>query len=356
MSKGPARGYKNYFLAAGFAACVALAMLAWGLRLQVGRLEIKNRQEIAELRSSVPDFDSQTVARLKKNTAVLQSRITSLCAIFDPRYKWMKEDYDYSIYFIEELGSTTQFLKQKSLAKHVNLPVLGFKEQLPSEQEAVYLLSQLYAIKATVGLGMDYGVNFKSIAPLGVSDTKMPGVRLVKSRFQMSCPPEALMDFIIQLNEVVPKVCFSSLSVASGEGAFDIDVTVEQVIIDTGLRPAQGEQPSAAALQAFTAGHNSDFIHTLRSNNPFLVPTPLAAGANAVAVPEKPKPRFIYRGKARKQSRQVVVIEDTLKDQTLFVGLEDRIDKFKLVDFSDDAVVLKNIEDSHELIIKREEK
>jgi len=358
MKKPSGRGGMLIYFIASAVVCVALAVSAQGLRLQLGRLKLSHQKDAAALQGAVPDFDRASVSRLKKETALLDDKLTGLAAIFDPRYKWIKKDYDLSIYFIEELGNVRQFLKQKSQTKNVSCPELGFKERLPSEQEATYLLSQLYAIKETVSLAMEYGINVKAVTPFGPVDAPLSGIKLVRSRFEMTCPGEALIEFIVQLNEIVPKVCFSSLSLKSGAGVFEVDVTLEQVMIDTELRPERVEPSAEVQAQAYRSFGDADFVHILRSNNPFFVPEPLAvsdAGQVVTGEPPQEKPRFLYRGKARKNARQVVVVEDTLKKETVFLGLEDRVDTFILVDFSDDAIVLKNVDTNQELVIKRED-
>ncbi len=50
------------------------------------------------------------------------------------------------------------------------------------------------------------------------------------------------------------------------------------------------------------------------------------------------------------------MIEDILNQETVFLGLNERIGNFILKDFSNDEAVLKNIDDAKETIIKRGEK
>jgi hypothetical protein len=357
MKKDTTQYAHNYYLLIGAAACIILAAGAGIQQRELSRLKKMSNQDLAPLRETMPDFDSRALAKLKQEAAALEDKLIGLSAIFDPRYKWIKKDYDLSIYFIEELGTVRQFLKAKGLAKKVAVPELGFKEKLPSEQEALYLLSQLYAIKETVSLGMDYGINFKTITPLAVAEAKSVGGNLIRSRFEMSSPGATLIEFILQLNEIVPRVVFNSLSLKSNEQNFDVDLVLEQVAIDSGLPPANPAAVLQAQVRALSGEASTDYVHVLRNNNPFVIPAlPPQTDATGQAVePARQKSRFIYRGKARKQSRQVVVVEDSLNQETVFVGLEERIGNFTLIDFSDDAIVLKNIQDNTELIIKRED-
>ncbi|MGE5197353.1 MAG: hypothetical protein ACM3IL_02490 [Deltaproteobacteria bacterium] len=350
---------KNYYLMIAAVVCIALFIAAWLLRSNIAALEKNNLQNKAALNKALPDFNLRSPDAVKRQIQDLKSRLTGLSAVFDTKYKWIKKDYDLSIYFVEELGNARQFLKQKAQEKQVAAPELGFKEKLPSGQEASLLLSQLYGLKEVISLGMDYGINFKTVAPDGVEEAKVPGIKLVKSRIALSCPAQGLIEFIIQLNEIIPKVCFEALSLKSQGDSYDMDLTLEQVVVETELNGKQ-EQPSPAEIKEVAGKEDENFIHILRSNNPFFVPEtkiPLSASsANASPEPEKKQVRFIYRGTATLKSKQVVVVEDLLNKETVFLGLNDKVANFVLTDFSDSQITLKNTDDNQELIINREEK
>ena len=347
----------NKLLSVSIVCCIILLLGGWLLERRTDALKKSAARNISLLQQALPDFNNQSTGRLTQEISDIKTRLLGLSALFDPKYKWIKKNYDVSIYFVEELGNVKQALKQKAQDKQLPLPELGFKEKLPSEQEADYLLSQLYGLREVISVGLDYGINFKTINPLGVEDkTGLDGIKAVKSRLELRSPAETMIEFIIKLNEVVPKVCFDALSLTLKDSAYDMDMTLEQVSIDMDLN-GRLELQTPAQIQEITGKQDADFIRTLRSNNPFFVPA-----APAIAVPaagESPKPkkppaRFVYRGQATLKSKPVVVIEDALTQETVFVGLNEKIADSTLVNFSDAQITLRAIDNGKELIIKRE--
>lgn len=352
---------KHYFLIC-LGVCVFLLLLGFILRAKASALKKDNLANIAMLREVLPEFDSNSVTRLKEEVGQIKTHLAGLIYLFDPKYKWLKKDYDISIYFVEELGKTKQLLKAKSEEKQVNNPELGFKEKLPSTAEAVYLLSQLYSFKEIVGLGMDYGINFKSLNPyVAEAQAPMPGVKMLKSRIELSCPSKALIDFIIQLNEIIPKVCFESLSLKSVDSSFDMDLVMGQIVTEGDLS-AKPDTPASVGVEEIQKNQQDDFIRLLRNNNPFFIASkegvalPIQISGKEDAGQLKPAPRFIYRGKAILRKKEVAAIEDTLRQETVFLGRDERIGDFTLSYFSDSEIILKNISNNEEIIIKREEK
>ena len=347
---------------------IAVSLFTLGIFLSGWIKVVKNNnlKNLDTLNKALPDFNNQTFLEFQREVAGLEMEAIGLSNIFDPKYKWIKKDYDLSIHFIEELGRANQSLKIKAQEKGLNYTALDFKEKLPSEKEAVYLLNQLYGLKEVIGLGMDYGVNFKTVSPLEVEELKeAEGLKQAKSRIELSCPPQGLIDFIIGLNEVVPKVCFQSLALNSQETAFNLALTLNHLIVDSGIvdnleisKSGRVDECSMTILKE-VALKQENFIYTLRSSDPFFVS--LAQQKEAAAsgqTQEAPQPltRFYYRGKAVLRSKEVVVIEDILNQETVFLGLNERIGNFILKDFSNDEAVLKNIDDAKETIIKRGEK
>jgi len=344
-------------LSVSIVCCIILLLGGWLLEKRADSLKKSTAQNLSLLQQALPNFNNQSSGCLTQEISDIKTRLLGLSALFDPKYKWIKKNYDVSIYFVEELGNVKQALKQKAQDKQLPLPELGFKEKLPSEQEADYLLSQLYGLREVMSVGLDYGINFKTINPLGVEEkTGIEGIKTVKSRLELRCPAETMIEFIIKLNEVVPKVCFDTLSLTLKDSAYDMDMTLEQVSIDMDLN-GMPELKTPAQIQEITGKQDADFIRTLRSNNPFFIPAAPAIAAPAAGEspkPKKPPVRFIYRGQATLKSKPVVVIEDALTQETVFVGLNEKIADFTLVNFSDAQITLKAIDNGKELVIKRE--
>lgn len=357
MSSRKNKNTANTYLPVSIACCIILLLAGWLLERRTAALAKGTAQNLSLLQQALPDFNNQSSGRLAQEIGEIKTRLLGLSALFDPKYKWIKQNYDVSIYFVEELGNVKQALKQKAQERQLPLPELGFKEQLPSAQEADYLLSQLYGLREVMSVGLDYGITFKTVTPFGVEDkTGIAEIKTVKTRLELRSPAEQMIEFIIKLNEVVPKVCFDSLSLTLNDSAYDIDATLEQVSIDMDLN-GRPELKTPAQIQEITGNQDADFIRTLRSNNPFFIPSasPVPVSAKGESPkPQKPPERFIYRGQATLKSKPVVVIEDALTQETVFVGLNEKIGDFTLVNFSDAQITLKAIDDGKELVIKRE--
>ena len=346
-------------LMVGLVACGLLAAAGLFLRAATGALKKENASNLKALGDVLPGFNKNSVVDLQQEIEGLKAELLGLSAAFDPKYKWVKKDYDLSIYFVEEVGKARQFLKSKAEEKRLTNPDLGFKEKLPSESEAASLLTQLYGLKEVIALGLNDGANFKSVNPYAEQpQSPMPQVKILKSTAGLSLPAETLIDFIIQLNEIIPKVCFESLSVKSEGAFFSVDMTLAHVLIDADVN-AREQAPPSAPIKDVAASSRGDFARILRNKSPFFIPPKpeisVSEGTEEVSRPAKPAVRFIYRGKAKLKNKEVVVIEDTLKQETVFLGKGEKIEDLVLNDFSDNRIILQNINSGQEIIIKREE-
>jgi len=350
---------KYYFIWVG-AGVALLLILAWILNNQVNILKGKNLKNTATLNQALPGFTSNSLEKFQQEVKNLKIQIVKLSSIFDPKEKWFKEGYDMTIQFVEELGKANQTLKAKAIDKQINYPELGFKEKLPSESEAYYLLSQLYDLKEVVSLGMDYNINFKNISPLGVEELpELSGIKMAKTSIELSCPAQNLIEFIIQLNEIVPKPYIESLLLKSQESSFEMNLTLSSIVLDVDMDWKDKQQVYSLKIKEPLPETEQNSIRILRSNNPFLItlpkeiPKPQESEALSKADKSSEGPRFLYQGKATLKAKEVIVIEDTLKQETVFLGQGEKIDNFILKEFSDDEAVLRNINDDKVTIIKR---
>jgi hypothetical protein len=346
-------------------ATLIIALLIIGGLLNIWTKNIKknNLKNLTALNQLLPGFNEQSLGRLLKETKNLKTQIVNLSDIFDPKERWFKKDYDLSIYFVEELGAVNQSLKTKALDKQVDFIDLGFKEKLPSEEEAGYLLSQLYGLKEIVSSGIDYSIGFKSLSPLGIEGIEdIPEIKLAKSRIELSCPAQGLTEFIIELNDIIPKPLTAAFSLKSQDSFFQMSLNLEHIIVDLNWKDRQ-EYVASEEIKKELLWQKQDqnFIRLLRTDSPFLV------AAKEISLPgqiqglkidkskQLPMSLFLYKGKAVLRSKDVVLIEDTLNQETLFLGKGEKINNFILKEFSNEKVVLKNIDTGQELIIKREE-
>ncbi len=339
---------------------VGLSLTGLILLARLRFLDAQNSRNLAALEKVFPGFNNQSLEQLKREVKGLKARTAGLSAALDPKEKWFKKDYDLTIHFVEELGKINEFLRAKAAEKKTSFADITFKEKLPSEQEAFYLLSQLCGIKEVISLGMDYGITFKSVTPLGIEDLKsIGGIRIAKSNMELVCPAQNLIEFIIRLGDITPGPFIESVSLLSKDSVFEVNLTVSHVVMDLPWKGVEAFYPSALSVNDLLPPKNEESLKTLRNTSPFFIPVvltsfPEAAPEAKAQVP--PLPRFIFRGKARLKSKEVVVIEDTLKKKTVFWGKGDQIGPFLLKDFSEKEVVMQNMDDGNEMIIKQEEK
>ncbi|MFH1457802.1 MAG: hypothetical protein ABIG31_01380 [Candidatus Omnitrophota bacterium] len=338
--------------------CLLLAFLFMLARLKI--LKGKSSKNIAMLEEVLPGFNEQSLEQFKRQIQSLKMRLVRLAAVLDPKDRWLKKDYDLTIHFVEELGSINAFLRSKAIEKKTNFPDIVFKEKLPSEREAFYLLSQLYGIKEVVSLAIDYNITIKSITPLGIEDVKgVSGLKVTKSNVELACPATGLIEFIIELNDILPKPFIEAVSLKSEDSIFDVNVTISNIVIDLPWKDQEEFKITGSDAKGDLSPQDQDSIRTLRNSNPFFIPQvvePVTENSPAVKTEPAPGPRFLFRGKARLKSKEVLVIEDTLKKETTFLSLGDRIGNFILKEFSGDQAVLENTQEGKIIIIKQEEK
>ncbi len=346
-----------------FGAAVLITLLLISgciLTIRANALKKNNLKDLATLNEAWEGFNNQSIGQLEKEIKGIKKDILRLKGYFDPKEKWLKKEYDLSIYFAEELVKANQFLKAKAEEKHVDFIDLGLKEKIPSQIEASYLLSQLYGLKEIVNIGMNYSINFKSINPIGLEKpAELPQIKQVKSQLELSCPVEAFAEFIIQLNGLIPRPDIKSLSLKKSEDSFlNIQMSLNHIAIaldweEEETLPKQGPASENESL--------TEAVRILRTNNPFGVAqikessltTQQAEQQNLDKDKKVQLSRFLYQGKAILKTKEVVVIEDTLNNEVIFLGKGQNYGNFRLKDFSDEKLILENIDDGSVIVIKK---
>jgi len=345
-----------------------IALLTAGLFLSVPAVLLNGRiaqltkdisRSQAALNQVLPGLNNETLDQFKQEiNKILETQLLPLVYLFDPPQKDIKKDYDPAIYFVDELGKTNQLLKAKAATKQVNYTDLGFKEKLPEEKEARYLLRQLYTLQAVVSKGIDCGINFIAIAPQPLEDLgDLAGIKVAKARLELTAPASAFLEFIIQISQIVPLVCVESLLLKSQDSVFKIEMTLAQTLIEADWKE-KGIPFNPLNEKDIFLGQEK-FINVLRGDNPLSAPKPQGSAQPAAqANIEQPKQplRFLYKGKATLQSKEVAIVEDTLNKKTVFLAPGEKIGDFLLKELKGQEIVLKNITDDREITIKREAK
>lgn len=352
----------RYYFFWAFAVIGVLLILGLFLRIQIEVVKRANLRNQIALKEGFPGFNKQSLQQLKQEIRNSKIKIARLAGIFDPKEKWLKNDYDLSIYFVEQVGEINRFLKAKSVEKQISIPELAFKEKMPAESEAFYLLSQLYGLQEIINLGIDYNIQFQSINPLEIQKLDgLPEIRLAGSRIEFICPAEGLIEFILQLSQLIPRPSIESLSLQSQEDNFQMVLTLNNILVNLDWKDKQEFYAYVQDSKEGLEPQEQNWDRVLRGSNLFFVPAQKEMSssdqAQAASKTKKPKQeaRFLYRGKATLKSKEVVVIEDTLNQETLFLAPGDSVGNFTLDSFSTDQALLKNADNGQEIIIKREE-
>jgi hypothetical protein len=326
---------------------------------RIARLTKDNLKSQAALNQVLPGLDKQTLGQFQQEVnQLLEAKLLPLTYLFDPPEKGIKKDYDPTIYFVDELDKISRSLKTKAAGKQVNYTDLGFKEKLPDEKEARYLLKQLYALAEVVSRGIDCGVDFIAITPQAVEDLGgLAGIKVARTSLELTAPTPALLEFIIQISQITPLISIESLLLKSQDSVFKLEITLNQTLIEADWKDKGIPFHPLNIKEAFL--EQGTFINTLRASNPFSVPSleetaelPIQVGSGQ----PKRLPRFLYQGKAMLKSKEVAVIEDTLNQKTVFLAPQERIGDFILIELTGAQIILKNINNNQEIIIKREEK
>ncbi|MBU4346855.1 MAG: hypothetical protein KKH29_06005 [Candidatus Omnitrophica bacterium] len=345
-----------------FAFC--LLLLCWFLKARVEFFKKESQKNLVLLDQILPGFNQESQGRLQQEIGTLKQELLNLSVLFDPKEKWLKEDYDLSILFVEDLSNITQYLKNKTQSKQMDFVDLGFPEKLPSEKEAISLLTQLYGLKEVLELGIDLGIQFESVQPKKIEkpDALSPA-DLARSYLELDCPKEVLIEFMIQLQDIIPKVCLDSFLIQSQDNSFEISLAFSNVLLNLDWRKKGKEAISGVRMQKLASQTDEDIISILRSNNPFFVTGPKEVVSAATGAPEiykieegeKPTLRFFYRGKVILKGKEAVAMEDTLNKETVFLKRQQQYGNFKVVDFSDEELTLENIDNANKISVRKEE-
>ena len=334
-----------------------LLLLTWFLRNRIARLAEENRINLAALKQVMPGFDARTLEKFEQDKSRLEAELLAFAYIYDPPDKEIKNDYDLPIYFVEELGKVKQSLKAKADDKKISYPDLGFKETLPDEKEARYLLKQLYVIKEALNPGMDAGVNFTSVIPQPAEDLGISaGIKLAKIRTEFTASGSALISFLIRLSEIVPLDSVEHILIKAQDSTLKTDMTLSYFVIEADWKDKTMTFIPLNIKEIFSQDEKA--ISSLRANNPFAMygaQEPKGLPSQASAEQSKESPRFLYQGKAVLKSKEVAVIEDTLNQETIFLAEGERTGDFTLKELKELQIILKNINSGQETIVKRQE-
>lgn len=345
---------KEYLLLVS--AVLFLLVLAGILRGRIAHVTEENLRNLGMLNQVSSGFNDQTLDAFKQNIDQLEAGLLTFIYALDPPDKEIRKDYDLPIYFVDDLSKVKQSLKAKSAEKKVTYPEFGFKESLPDEKEAKYLIEQLSVIKDIVDKGMDEGINFSVVSPLPAEDLGIsPGVKLAKTRLEFTASAAALINFLIQESDAVPLYPVDYILVKSQDSFFKADMTVSHIVIEADWRNKSLTLTPLNLKEVFS--QDERVISSLRANNPLsgaLMRQAPAESKKAPAEESKQAPRFLYQGKAVLRSKEVAVVEDTLNQETLFLAPGDRVGDFALQELDEAQITLKSINTGQQMVIKRQ--
>jgi len=334
----------------------ALFFIALFLHNRIAKLTEDNRKNLSELNQVLPNFSNQAMKVLQQDIDQLEAQLLSFTYLFDPPDKQIKKDYDLPIYFVEELGKVKQSLKMKSADRKVTYPDFGFKETLPDEKEAKYLLKQLCLIREVVNTGMEDGVNFAQVTPLPVEDLGVSTcLKSAKVRLDFTASGHALIDFLIDISDIVPLNSVGSILVKLENSVYKSSLTLSYISIEADWKSRAVSFAPLNVKQIFAEQDKN--ISFLRANNPFSLVKGQEQTGQPSKASEQPKqaPRFLYQGKAVLKGKEVAVIVDALTQETIFLAPDEKTGDFVLKELKDLQITLKNTNTGQEIVVKRQE-
>lgn len=344
---------KQVYLILGY-VCAALGVLWFFLSGITGKQSKDYEQLNKALKVQGLKLNKDTIANMRKieDNVLLDS--AGILEVFDSRQEMLiKKGYDASIFFVEELKNITKSLNEKAGAKQTQISALGFKEELPSELDAVYLLKQLYCLQKVISAGIDAGVNFTEISPAPLPKKgENEQFILLNSKISFTCSPKDWVEFLSGISGIRPLVLLGSISVTKTESGLSGNIVLEQLVIDDKLRYSGDVKPFNLDNYSQTEGN---YLAALRAANLFFV-APSKAPSNIIeekpveAVPEKP--RFYFRGKVISRGAPQAVVEDTLNQDTSFLSKGAKIAGYVLDNITDEEIILTNTADGKQLILK----
>ena len=343
-------------------AVLAAGLLSGALSLnaRIASLEKTIAHNEALLSSSVPNYNASSKELLLGQTKALRGQLAELAFVFNPKQRWAKKEQDISILFVEDLAKVNQRLKQKAQARQVQFPGLGFPEKLPSETEAIALLSQLHGLEELLQSAIELGISVVSVKPMGIAKDETLPYDSAKTQVELSCPKEVLVEFLITLHTLIPEPCIDSLQVQTEGAEYSLTLAFHTLLVNVRAGDAAtGVTGSGVIKQSNERLGNS--IGMLHSKNPFYVSAAKQAAGEGPGTADEKKlrqkavPRFYYRGQVLLKGRNAVAIEDTLNKETVFLGLHDQYGTFRVAAFSRDEVILESVADQSKTVIKKEE-
>lgn len=351
----------------GFFCLLVSAWIVSG-RLKASSSQIRDNRAL--LHQTAPGFSRKTIPALKDEITDLQARLYASAVLFNPQERWLRKGYDVSILFVEELNNANEFLKKEAAKMQVEFPEFSFQEKLPNEKEAAQLLTQLYGIREVLNSAIEQGADVIDVKPLKVSESEVfiQGV-ILPSRLEFRFPHATVTEFLISITGIVPKITIDSLEVKVLEAYVELIMDFSTVYTDFSFlaefTQGSAERHSSGVVpeESFPAGVEAA-ISRLRSLSPFAVPVPkeevIVPGVTTEERPaeqqQKPVQRFLFRGRATLHGKDIAVIEDTLRQETVFLSRGEVYERFILKDFSQEGAILEGSDNQIITIINEEER
>lgn len=361
---GQKSGARDFWKLAGLGVFV-LGVSAWVLHGRVTAMSTESTSNRELIKQTAPDLSKRTIPELEEGIIDVKSQIYATATLFNPQSKWLRDGYDVSILFVEELNNANQQLKDAAADMQVQFPGIVFAEKLPAEGAAVQLLTQLYGIREVAELAISLGADILDITPEPAADDDgFTHGAVLPASMEFSFPHETVVEFLIRITGVVPKIAVTTLAVKTEDEAVLITLDMSTIFTQFDLTDEEKNRYSVAGVpeESYPQGIQRA-VSLMRGNSPFVIPERrkeeimLAEEASAEPEPEPeiPRQRFYFRGKATLQSQEVAVVEDTMRQETVFLARGERYDTYLMKDFSDDGIILEGIDDKAITVINRED-
>jgi len=298
--------------------------------------------------------EREDLEEFKSRVKTLEQRLLGLVQLFDPVRRQYPQGYEVSLYFVEQLQKAEESLKLKAKNRGLKFLGFGFKDELPSEKEAVFYLKQLDVLEVLIDTGLDHDIDFESINPQEGADQKDEDIDFVRLliRLEFVITPSHFVEYVSKINEMVPLLNIKSLKAEEVKDKLVVSLLLEQLHSAAEWRNKKLIEP--IDKNEIIKG-SEDYLSILRGTNPFfqvkseLIETTTLKASSKEGLGKKE--RFIFRGSAVFREKPVAVIEDTLNKETLFISKGEYIADFQLREFSRDNAILISLEDGEEEVV-----
>ncbi|MBN2119754.1 MAG: hypothetical protein JW734_01685 [Candidatus Omnitrophica bacterium] len=311
------------------------------------------------LKKKIDSYESETekpvtqdlLERLKVDTRKLEGKLMGLVDMFDTISSEDKTVFDGAIVFARKLDGIEKKLLLKTEIKGLLPPQIEVPKVLPSKEDAPYFIRNMEVLEKAVDLGLKAGLDFTfvEIPTPTQQDNKSLAIEL---RFRAEALNVA--QYVLLLTEFLPLLSIEKMELSRQE-SFTYNMKVTKLMVDSRVLSSISDaaMPKDYRNYVIVSGDlkekflQNKIFKKMQTHQVISAKTPQDA-------PKIATQRFFYRGMGSLKGEAVAAVEDTVKNKVFFLSLGEKIEDFEVKGFQENRLILKNIKNQKELILKRE--